>query len=49
MEDVICQHGNETELMNSIKQKLIVLPEDTLIYPGHGNPGIVLEERNLYN
>lgn len=35
MEDVICQLGDEREILKSIKNKLLVLPEDTLIYPGH--------------
>lgn len=28
--------GSETELMRSIKEKLLVLPDTTKIYPGHG-------------
>jgi len=34
--------------MKSIKNKLLILPEDTLIYPGHGNPGLIEEEKGLY-
>jgi len=34
--------------MNSIKNKLLVLPEDTMIYPGHGMPGIIGEEKENY-
>ena len=34
--------------MNSIENKLLKLPEDTLIYPGHGMSGIVSEEKKLY-
>lgn len=48
MVDVIFQHGSESQIMASIKNKLLVLPEETLIYPGHGDPGIVAEERALY-
>lgn len=48
MEDVIYQHGNEEEILKSIKQKLLTLPEDTLIYPGHGEPGLISEEKTLY-
>jgi len=36
MEGVTFQHGNKNDIINSIKSKLLVLPEDTLIYPGHG-------------
>lgn len=28
--------SNYSDLMHSIKDKLLVLPEDTIIYPGHG-------------
>lgn len=48
MEDAICQHGSEKDILNSIKNKLLVLPDDTLIYPGHGDPGIISEEKGLY-
>lgn len=27
--------GSEKDILNSIKNKLLILPEDTLIYPGH--------------
>ncbi len=40
--------GNQDDIMNSIKNKLLVLPEDTLIYPGHGLSCIISEERNNY-
>lgn len=30
--------GNHQTLLNSIKQKLFVLPGDTVVYPGHGEP-----------
>lgn len=48
MVDVIFQHGSEKEIMKSIKSKLLILPEETLIYPGHGEPGLVSEEKALY-
>ena len=32
-------------LMNSIKNKLLILPEDTKVYPGHGEPTTIGEEK----
>ena len=48
MEDVTFQHGSEQDILKSIKNKLLVLPDDTLIYPGHGEPGLISEEKPLY-
>ncbi len=46
MEDVIFQLGSEKEIKKSIKEKLLILPEDTLIYPGHGEPGLIKESKS---
>lgn len=40
--------GNFGELMNSIKQKLFTLPEETIIFPGHGNSSTIGNEKQ-YN
>jgi hydroxyacylglutathione hydrolase len=37
--------GNTTQLMLSIKDKLMSLPAETLIYPGHGPASTIAEER----
>ncbi len=36
--------GNYNTLMNSIKTKLLVLPEETIIYPGHGESSTIKYE-----
>ncbi len=48
MEDLIFQLGNEEEIMDSIKNKLLKFPDNTVIYPGHGEMGIISEEKPLY-
>jgi hydroxyacylglutathione hydrolase len=40
--------GNHQTLLNSIRQKLFVLPDDTKVYSGHGDPTSIGEEK-LYN
>lgn len=37
--------GNYNTLMNSIKNKLLVLPEETIIYPGHGDSSTIGYEK----
>lgn len=40
--------GSEKEIMKSIKNKILLLPDETVIYPGHGMPGIIGEEKENY-
>ncbi|MBR3152077.1 MAG: MBL fold metallo-hydrolase [Clostridia bacterium] len=40
--------GSEEKIINSIKNKILVLPDDVIIYPGHGVPTAVGDERELY-
>lgn len=40
--------GSEREIMWSIKDKLLKLPDDTIVYPGHGATTIIREEREFY-
>ena len=40
--------GNHQTLLNSIRQKLFVLPEETIVYSGHGQPTSIGGEKK-YN
>lgn len=40
--------GNLEDIMNSIINKLLILPENTLVYPGHGRATIIKEEKPIY-
>ncbi len=40
--------GNHQTLLNSIREKLFALPDDTKVYSGHGDPTTIGEEK-LYN
>jgi len=37
--------GSNDELIESIKNKLLVLPDDTAVYPGHGPPSTISIEK----
>lgn len=37
--------GNYDRLMKSIREKLMVLPDETVVYPGHGPPTTIGAER----
>ena len=36
------------EIINSIKNKILVLPDDTSVFPGHGRPTKIGDEK-IYN
>lgn len=40
--------GSLVEIMNSITNKLLCLPEDTIVYPGHGKSTMLKEEKPIY-
>jgi len=40
--------SNFEDIIKSITEKIMVLPEDTIIYPGHGKSTIVKEEKPIY-
>jgi len=35
-------------IMNSITNKLLTLPDETIVYPGHGKSTVIKEERPIY-
>ena len=40
--------GNTTQLINAVKNKLLTLPDSTIVYPGHGDPTTIGDEKR-YN
>ncbi|MGL4337611.1 MAG: MBL fold metallo-hydrolase [Turicibacter sp.] len=38
-------HGNEAQLVKGIKEKILTLPNTTLVYPGHGECTTVEDEK----
>lgn len=40
--------SNFKEIMESISNKLMQLPEETIVYPGHGKSTMIREERPIY-
>ena len=38
--------GTRRQMIRSILEKLMNLPEETIIYPGHGSPTTIKEEKN---
>lgn len=36
------------DIMASIANKLMILPEETIVYPGHGKPTMISEEEKIY-
>ncbi len=40
--------GNMEEIMKSINEKILILPEETMVYPGHDRPTTVGDEKVIY-
>lgn len=40
--------GSIVDIMNSITNKLLKLPDDTIVYPGHGKSTMIKEEKPIY-
>ena len=41
--------GSLVEIMDSITNKLLCLPDETIIYPGHDRPTTIRDEKVIYN
>ena len=40
--------GKFEDVINSITKKLMVLPDETIVYPGHGKSTMIREEKPIY-
>ena len=40
--------GSFVELINSITDRLMTLPDHTIVYPGHGKITMIQDEKNIY-
>lgn len=40
--------SSREDIMKSITEKILTLPDDTIIYPGHGKPTMVKNEKPIY-
>ena len=40
--------GSLEDIMDSITNKLMVLPDETIVYPGHGKATMIREEQPIY-
>ena len=40
--------SSREDIMNSITRKILILPDDTLIYPGHGKATMLKDEKPIY-
>ena len=40
--------GSFVEIIDSITNRLMPLPDDTIVYPGHGKITMIQDERNIY-
>lgn len=40
--------GDFEEIMDSINKKLMILPDETIVYPGHGKTTMIQDEKDIY-
>ena len=43
-----CPTGSFVDIIDSITKKLVILPDSTLVYPGHGKSTKIVDERPIY-
>lgn len=43
----VCQGGGYDQLLNGIREKLFVLPDDVRVIPGHGGFSTIGEEKRM--
>lgn len=40
--------SSREDIMGSIMNKILILPDDTIIYPGHGKATMLKDEKPIY-
>ena len=40
--------GSFMQIMESISEKLMILPDETIVYPGHGKTTMIQDEKSIY-
>ena len=40
--------GSMEKIINSITNKLMKLPDETIVYPGHGKVTMISDEKSIY-
>ena len=40
--------GDFNKIINSITERLMTLPDETIVYPGHGDITMIKDEKNIY-
>ena len=48
MNEISLMVSSIEEIINSITNKLMPLPDETIVYPGHGKITMIQDERNIY-
>jgi len=46
--NTVFKRGSKEAIFNSIRRKIMALPSDIIVYPGHGEETTIGQERSLY-